>query len=84
VIVFATLFAVRGFFTAPRAADRDEAAGVFIAIRHRCSPRGLRYLPNDEEPGIVHWSSREFDAVPVQPQRLRLDEIKAVFRLVRG
>src|SRR5712692_1067351 len=84
VIIFATFFEVSRFFVVPCVPDRDEADGVFIAIGHRCSPRGLRDLRNDEDVWFVHRASWEFDAVRVQPQRLRLHEINAVLRLVRG
>src|SRR2546425_8193259 len=71
------------FLAVARAADRDEADRFFMAICHRGSPQGLRDLTNQEKARLVRRPSRELDAIRIQPQRLRLDEINAVFRCLR-
>jgi hypothetical protein len=55
-----------------------------MAVCHRGSPDGLRYLTNNEKVRLVHRPSRDFDAVRVQPQRLRFDEIDPMLTPVCG
>jgi hypothetical protein len=43
---------------------------------------GLRHLPNDLAARLVCWPRGSFDAVLVQPERLRFDEVDTVFRFV--
>src|SRR6266699_326432 len=72
------------FFAVARAADRDEADRFFMAICHRGSPQGLHDLTDQEKARLVRRPSRKLDAVWIPPEGLRLDEINAVLRLVRG
>ena len=55
-----------------------------MAIGHRGSPCGLRYLSNDLEAWLVRPQSRPFDAFLVQPKRLRFNEIDPMLDLVGG
>jgi hypothetical protein len=72
------------FFAVARAADRDEPDRFFMAICHRGSPHNRRYLTNNEKARLVRRPSRELEAVRIQPQGLRLDEVDTVLDLVRG
>ena len=72
------------FFLWTCTADRDDADRFFMAMCHRGTPRGLRYPSNDEGARLVHRPRRQFDPVEIQPQGLRVDEVDAVLRLVRG
>src|SRR5206468_1905649 len=77
-------FEVLRFFAFSCATDRDEADRFFMAIGHRGSPCGLRYLSNDVEAGLVCGPRGSFDAVLVQPECLRIDEVNTVRRFVGG
>src|SRR5579872_5087491 len=81
---FAWSFFVLLFLVRACTADRDDADGFFMAICHRRNPRGLADPTHNLKPRLVARSPRAFNAIRVAPQRLRLDEIDAVFRLVRG
>src|SRR2546425_11207655 len=72
------------FFAVACAPDRDEADRVFMAIGHRRSPCGLRYLSNDLEARLVCRPGRSFEALLVQPKCLRLDEVDPMLDLVGG
>src|SRR2546422_7817418 len=72
------------FFDVACAPDRDEADRVFMAIGHRGSPYGLRYLSNDLEAWLVRRPRRPFDAFLVQPKRLRFDEVNPMLDLIGG
>src|SRR5713101_1853168 len=74
-------FEVLRFFAVACAADRDEADRVFMAISHRGSPDGLRYLSNDLEARLVRRPRRPFEALLIQPERLCLDEVDPVLDL---
>src|SRR2546422_8426562 len=77
-------FEVPRFFAVACAADRDDADRVFMAIGHCGSPYGLLYLPNNLEARLVRRPRRSFEALPVEPERLCLDEVDPVLDLVAG
>lgn len=55
-----------------------------MAEGHRRSPDGLHDLTDNEEARLGGRTSLALDEVQVGPERLRLDEVDAVFRFVRG